>query len=374
MIKKVFIIAGEPSGDLLGAKLMFEMRKQGNFQFYGIGGKAMTEQGLISIFPMEKISLMGFLEIVPKIFMLLKLINFTVLEIKKISPDIFVSIDSPGFCFRVAAKIQNLGFKLIHYVAPSVWAYKPQRARKVAKLYDYIISILPFEPPYFIQHGVFCKFIGHPITEDVKGNKELFMQKYNLAPHEDILCLMPGSRRGEINKLLPIFIEAAQLLREKFPHLHLVVIAFTPFVEEIRQAFAEKNLKVLVITQEDKLNAIAAAKVVLVKSGTSSLEVAYNHTPMVVAYRVNFFSSLLVKMMLRVPYVSIINIIAAKEIIPEFLQKKCKAKYLAPALEELLENQQLREKQISRFKKVIERLSLDQPSARAARIVLELMK
>jgi lipid-A-disaccharide synthase len=276
MVKKVFIIAGEASGDLLGAKLMSEMHTKGNFRFYGIGGKAMIEEGLESIFPMEKISLMGFLEILPKIFMLLKLIDLTVLEIKKFSPDIFVSIDSPGFCFRVAANVQKLGFKLIHYVAPSVWAYKPQRARKIATLYDYIISILPFEPPYFIEQGVFCKFIGHPITEDPKGVKELFMQKYNFSDHDDILCIMPGSRRNEINKLLPIFIETAQLLQQKFPNLHLVVIAFEDFVQEITQAFSDKNLKVLVVSSQDKLNAIAAAKVALVKSGTSSLEVAYN--------------------------------------------------------------------------------------------------
>ena len=227
---KIYIIAGEPSGDAIGAKIINHIKAlSSHVSFYGIGGQEMQKTGLTSLFPMGNISLFGFLEILPHLFNVIKLINLTVKDILDCKPNIVVTIDSPGFCFRVAKKLKKLNFntKLIHIVAPTVWAYKPKRAIKFALVYDHLLSILPFEPPLFEKYNLKTTYIGHPVFEqnfdDV--DVDLFKKKHNIPNSEKIICVTPGSRKSEIIRLLPIFLSALEKVAREFDVICLTVIA-----------------------------------------------------------------------------------------------------------------------------------------------------
>jgi lipid-A-disaccharide synthase len=375
--KIIYIIAGEASGDILGAKLMRAIKiKNHNIDFFGIGGNAMKEEGLKSLFPIRELSIMGFFEIIPHIPAILKRIRQTIENIKLLSPNILITIDSPGFCFRVAKKIKNYkNIKLIHYVAPSVWAYKPGRAKKIAKIYDHLLALLPFEPPYFEKCGLKCEFIGHPLVEDSFKNNNEFRFKHKINPNNKLLCVMPGSRTGEIDKLLPIFADAIKILQQKMNNLTVVVISTNELATKIKNLLGENNLKVIITTTElGKREALAAANIALVKSGTSSLEVSLAKVPMVVAYKVNKLSAILLKLMLKVKFVSLVNIIENRLIIPEFLQEKCNADDLAKALENLLNDHQQRDLQLFHQYQALLKLGLNDnisPSEKAAKIILK---
>ncbi len=373
--KKIFIIAGEQSGDNMGAKLMQALLEQDkNIEFFGIGGALMGKEGIKSLFPMSELSIMGFFEIIPHIPSMLRRIRETVNKIKKISPHVVITIDSPGFCFRVAKKLVGHNIKLIHYVAPSVWAYKPGRAKKIAKIYDHLLAILPFEPPYFTKEGLKCSFIGHPIVEDKLGNGKEFRFNHKIDPNNKILCVMPGSREAEIDRLLPIFSGVIKRLLGKIPNLSVVINSTEQMAVKIKAMLGENKLKIIILTQEqNKKNALAAANFALVKSGTSSLEVALAKVPMVVAYKVNKFSAMLLKMMLKVKFVSIINIIENKQVIPEFLQDDCNVSNLSKKLEQLITDKVKRDTQLAYCYQAITKLGLNDnktPSQKAALIIL----
>jgi lipid-A-disaccharide synthase len=376
----IFLIAGEASGDNLAAKLMAALKKQSAKQinFYGIGGPKMEAEGLVSLFPFEELSLMGFVEILPHLFKLLKRIKQTANTILDLNPEAVITVDSPGFSFRVMEQIKHSNVKKIHYVAPSVWAYKPKRAAKVARLYDHLLTLLPFENPYFEKEGLQCTYIGHPIVEDYQQHGESnFRQIHNLSEQDILLCMMPGSRLSEINRLLPIFLESCEILTQKIPSLKIALIAMPNLkarIEEIITTYPA--LHILLIDPSHKEEVFRSANIALIKSGTSSLEVAMWKVPMVVAYKVNKISALILKAMLKVKFVSLVNIINNQIVIPEFLQNTCKANLIADKLCELLNDQEAREWQIARSEQALIQLGLNSrplPSDKAAQAVLEVI-
>ncbi len=381
MTKKIFIIAGENSGDAIGAKLMRALKKQSgeSLEFSGIGGHEMAGEGLSSLFPMQELSIMGMAELIPHIPNILYRINQTVEKIREINPDILVTIDSPGFTFRVAEKLRQTAFKKLHIVAPSVWAWKPHRAAKIAKLYDHLLAFLPFEPPYFIKEGLACTYIGHPVTEEEfdKKKKAELKNKYNIASEAPILAVMPGSRSSEIKPLLPIFREAIILLARKFRNLHVAMLATPQFEKTINENVKHWQVRYSVITdRNDKKSAMAGADVALVKSGTSTMEVAIAKTPMVITYKVNPISAYLARRMLKIKYANLINIILDREVIPELLQERCTPELITSELTKLLTNPRTRDKQIKECGPVLEQLGLgdkNTPSEKAAKIILEMI-
>lgn len=318
MARKIFIIAGEASGDWMGAKLIRELRAlDPKAEITGIGGPKMIAQGFTSLFPMQELSLMGFAEILPHARNLTRRIKQTAAEIEKQKPDIVVTIDSPGFNMRVAKRIQHMraiSATLIHYVAPTVWAYKPERAEKVNRLFHKLLCILPFEPAYFKN----AEFIGHPVLEDGldKGDAAAFRKRHNIT--EDFICIMPGSRKGEVNKLLPIFLEAAKILNKK----PVVIVADN----------VQINADVLTVHNSEKLDCFAASSMGIIKSGTAGLEYAFSGHPYVVAYKMNPISAWMVKRMIRIKFLSLVNIIFNREVIPELLQENCTPENIAKAL------------------------------------------
>lgn len=379
MTKTFFIIAGEASGDVLGAKLMANLKKLSSeeAEFYGVGGEKMEEQGLKSQFPMSELSLLGFMEILPHIPNLLNRIDQVAKEIISIKPDVVITIDAPAFNFRVARKLKDSGIKIVHYVAPSVWAYKPGRAKKIAKLYNHLLCLLPFEPPYFEKVGLSASFVGHPILEEsFEGEGDLFRQKYSLNEEQKLICLMPGSRNSELERLLPVYKETISLLNKTFSNMTVVVLATERLKQKIYQETQDWPVKVIVCTERDEKNdALAASDVALAKSGTGTFEPAIAEVPMVIAYKVNPFSAWMLRRMIRIKYVNLLNIIMEREIIPELLQKNCTPEKLSDQISDLLLNEEKREEQLEGVKEALVRLGYggkQSPSEKAARMILDL--
>ncbi len=374
----IFLIAGEASGDNLGGKLMAALKHESAhpLTFSGVGGERMQEQGLKSLFPMRELSIMGFAEIIPHIPHLLGRIRETAEAIKQQRPDVVVTIDAPEFSFRVVKKLQGSGIPCIHYVAPSVWAYRPKRAAKIAKLYSHLLALLPFEPPYFEKEGLPCSFIGHSIIEDSKhqGDAERLRQTHLLAPDAPLLCVMPGSRRSELTRLWPVFAETLTRLKTRQPELGVVIPTIPALVETLTPLVAALPFPVIVTTTpEDKQDAYAASTVALAKSGTNTLELGLANVPMVVAYKVKPFSAWLAKRLLQIPYVSLVNLIEKREVIPEYLQENCTPAKLEAALCALLQSEEKRHAQQQGIHHALLQLGLGQscpPSVRAAQVVL----
>ncbi len=339
---KIVLLATEPSGDVLGARLLVALRaaSPAPVQFSGIAGPLMQAEGCPSLFPMAELSLMGLAEILPHLPRLLRRIRETVDFILNTQPDVVVTIDGPGFNFRVARALRERGYRgrLMHLVAPSVWAWKPGRARKIARWYDHLLTLLPFEPPYFTVHGLAATCIGHPILEcgADTGDGDAFRARHGLAPSQPLLAVLPGSRRGEVSRLLPVFGAAVARLVRDLPGL-VVAIPVVPHVaESIRIATADWAARVVCVEQDEKYDLMAASQAALAASGTVTLELALAGAPTVVAYRLHPLTWALARRLVKVKYASLVNILQDQMILPEFLQDACTPDALADALEGFL--------------------------------------
>jgi lipid-A-disaccharide synthase len=240
-VKSLYVIAGEASGDILGGKLMTSLYQKldGNVQFFGVGGPYMQEAGLESFFPMNDLSVMGLMEVLPKLPLLMRRLKEVEGDIRLKRPDALVTIDAPGFNFRVAKKLASSPFPIIHYVAPSVWAYHKDRAKKCAAFLDHLLTLLPFEPPYFTEHQLETTFVGHSILEsgaDV-ADGALFRQKHKIGQDVPLLCILPGSRAMEINKLTPVFAKSFEKLQRFFPGIKAVIPTLPSLLPQLKQLF-----------------------------------------------------------------------------------------------------------------------------------------
>lgn len=342
---RVFIIAGEASGDNLGAALMAGLHElHPGVEFAGIGGVAMQGQGMDSLFAMDELSLMGLVEILPKYLHLKRRISETAEAALAFRPDVVLSIDAPDFCLRVARLIKaKSDVKTVHYVAPSVWAWRPKRADKMAQVIDHVLTLLPFEPPYMQEAGMGADFVGHPVVaEPVATGAEVaaFRTQSGLGDSE-LLLLLPGSRRGEISRLLPIFKEVVARLHHERPDLRAVMPLAPGTAAIVREAVQDWPQTPVLITPEDagaKRAAFKAADAALAASGTVTLELAASATPMLVAYDFNWLTWIILKRMVKIDSVCLVNLVSDTRIVPEFLGDRCRAELIAPALNDLLNN------------------------------------
>jgi len=379
----VYIIAGEPSGDLLGGRLMAALTSLAStntsITYGGIGGDKMLEQGLNSLFPMAELSIMGVAEVVPKLPKLISRIRQTAEDIKRLKPDVVITIDAPDFCFRVVKKVRKLGIPLVHMVAPSVWAWRESRALKTAKLVDHLLTLLPFEPPYFEKYGLDSTFIGHPVLESGadQGLAQRFRETHNVTPNQKLLTVLPGSRAGEILKLLPIFKETIAALAGDSGNL-ITVMPIAQGRQSLLKPFIENwpTPLICIDNDDDKFDAFAATDVALAASGTVSLELAMAGTPSIIAYRLNAITYWLAKKLIRVKYANLVNILLGEAAIPEFLQNACTAKNLKPSLLELLNDPGKCQQQKLKYKKALSYLGGDEqrPSHRAAIKILSILQ
>lgn len=376
----VFLIAGEPSGDALGARLMTALKSKtgGRVRFAGIGGPAMIGQGMESLFSMQELAVMGLAEVLPRIFQLKRRIDETVATVKAAHPDVLVTIDAPDFCLRVAKRLKGQGVALAHYVAPSVWAWRPGRARKVAAFLDHLMTLLPFEPPYFAREGLAATFVGHPVLESGadRGDGPGFRKRHGIAPNASVLVLLPGSRRGEIARLIGAFGETFAALRQAKPGLVGVLPTVDAVRADVEAAVARWPAQPIVVTGEtEKFAAFAAAAAALAASGTVALELAMAKTPMVIAYRMNPATAWLARRLIRVRFVTLLNLVLDRAAVPELLQNDCVPDKLAAAVARLLDDPAARTEQVAATTAALAALKPEGalPSEKAAEVVLSLV-
>ncbi len=378
----IFIIAGEASGDLLGANLMRALKQERpDAVFHGIGGSKMVAEGLKSLFPMEELSVMGIAEVLPRLFTILRRIRQTAQEIERLRPDAVITIDSPDFCFRVVKKFKSRikTIPCIHYVAPSVWAWRPGRAEKVAKFLDHILTLLPFEPPYFQEHGLGATFVGHSVVERMenRGQGDRFRQKYSLKPDQPVLCMLPGSRMSELSRLLDKFSETADIvLRNR--HQAVIVIPTLPHLKSvIEKFFVGRGINpILVYDEQEKFDAFAASHVAIAASGTVSLELAMTDTPHIIAYKLSPVSAMVARHLVKTPYVNLINILLKRRSVPELLLDQCEPGPMSKELMRLMDSKDARTAQLMDFREALIKIGLGdpvKPSQRAAKAVLSVI-
>lgn len=378
----IFLIAGEPSGDALGAHLMAAIKELtgGRARFAGIGGPGMIGEGLESLFPMAELSVMGLVEVLPRAPRLLRRIGETVAAIRDLNPDAVVTIDAPGFCFRVAARLKKAGRRgavippIVHYVAPQVWAWRPGRARTLARIIDHLLVLLPFEPPYFEKYGLACTYVGHPAfeSETHHGNGGAFRAKFGIAADDPVLCLLPGSRIGEVSRLLPIYRATVERLMRQMPRLRIVCATAAAAADRVKSEVATWPVVVRVAEDDSRFDCMAASDVALAASGTVTLELARAGVPMVVAYRMNPITAWLARRVVRVQYANLANLVLGRGAIPELLLEDCYPEALASALLRLLRDEGERQRQRAAMAEALARLGSGgpRPSLRAAKAVL----
>jgi lipid-A-disaccharide synthase len=374
----IFIIAGEASGDVLGARLMAALRRRRDgLEFSGIGGARMAEAGLTSQFPMQELAVMGLAEILPRILPLRRRIAETIAAIKSQKPDIVVTIDSPGFCTRVLKGISGSGIRRVHYVAPQVWAWRQSRVKHYPGLWDQLLCLLPFEVAFFAPHNVNPLFVGHPVLESGadKGNAARFFTTQGILPSAVPVVLMPGSRVTETSRLMPVFRDTIARLSAAVPNLVPVLAAAPGVADAVAAQTSDWNVEPVIVRDiAARYDAFAAAKAALTKSGTSTLELAMAGVPMAVTYRVNPISAALGRRLIKVKHVAMINLLAGDALVPELLQQDCTPEKLSATLLELLTDPAAAQAQKNGFATALATLRppLGDPSDAAAAAILSL--
>ena len=382
MSKKIFLIAGEPSGDALGVSLIRSMRAQSEepLEIIGIGGPLMEqEEGFESLMDMDELSVMGIWEVIWQLPRLIGLVNGVIEEIEKQKPDVLVTIDFPDFNFAVGQRLKKRGnFKgrHVHYVAPTVWAWRPGRAKKVAKFLNGMICLFPFEPAYFTKHGLKALFVGHPLVERGmdSASAERFRKAFEIAPETKIVGLFLGSRQSELKNMSSDLLESAQIVSEQYPDIMVIIPTLPKLEYDIRKMVENFDVPTIVVSNpEYKWDAFAASDVGIAVSGTVGLELAYMGEPHVIAYKVHFVNWLIIKLLAKVKYAHLANILMEKEVIPEYLQAKCNSTNISKGVLRLLKKENVREELVASLIELKTKLQGDparMPSDRAAAFVL----
>lgn len=337
----VFIIAGEPSGDRLGAAVMVGLKaERPDVVFDGVGGPLMQAEGLVSRFPMQELSVMGIAEILPKYRALKRRIRETADQVVTGVPDVMITIDSPDFSLRVAKLVKaGSNIRTVHYVAPSVWAWRAGRAAKMARVIDHVLALLPFEPPLMQDAGMACDFVGHPVVgEPLASDAEIAAFRRDHLGDAPTLLVLPGSRRSEVGRLSETFGAAVSQFAQDVPGLRVVVPTLAHLYDDVSRMVGEWDVESCVFSSDSpegmaqKRSAFATADMALAASGTVSLELAANATPMVIAYDMNRISRAIIRRMLRVDTVTLVNLVSETRVVPEFIFGDCQADKIAGGL------------------------------------------
>ena len=381
-VTSIYVLALEPSGDILGARLIDALRDQASesVSFSGVGGTAMKAAGLDSLFDPSDLAILGIFEVLPKARTVLRRVRDVLADIERIHPDVLVTIDSWGFTGRVhkALAKKNSTVKRVRYVAPQVWAWRPGRAKQLSGWIDHLLTLFPFEPPLFERHGLAATWVGHPVTETVFGGSSTrFRSENSLDADAQVLTVLPGSRKSEIHTLMPVFGQAIAQLADRLPEISVAIPTVAHVEAEVR-AWAE-TLPIaahVVVGSDARDDAFAASSAALSASGTVTLELARAELPHAIAYKVNPFSAFVFRRLAKTRYVNLINVLMGEEVVPECLQERCTAEVLSEVVYSLMESEPQRRKQLYAFHSALAQLSPGEvaPSDGAAKIILELSK
>ncbi|MBL8631534.1 MAG: lipid-A-disaccharide synthase [Rhodospirillaceae bacterium] len=374
----VYVVAAEPSGDHIGALLIKALKEeaQGRIRIAGIGGPAMVKAGLRSLFNPADLALLGIFEVLPKARMVLKRVAQTVADIETRNPAVLVTIDSWGFTGRIHERLakKNSLIKRVRYVAPQVWAWRPGRAKQLARWIQHLMTLFPFEPPYFTKYGLETSWVGHPVLESGadKGDAARFRQAHDISADETLLTVLPGSRSGEVSRLLGVFGDTVRALAQQVPNLRIVVPTVANVEARVRAGVAAWPGQPIVV-MADHYDAFAASRAALAASGTVSLELAMAGLPHVIAYKVNPLSALALRMLIKTKFVNLVNVLLGRVAVPERLQGDCNGSVLTADMLRLMNDEAVREAQKADFKTALAKLAPEglTPSRQAARKVLE---
>ena len=372
-MKKIFILTGEPSGDKLASKVISKLQKNDpNIEYSCVGGTHLNSLGIKSIFELKEITYIGFTSVLLNIFKIKSKINKTVDEIIRFNPDVLFSVDSPDFTLRVAEKVKKLNDKIktVHYVAPQVWVWREGRVKKFKKFLDHILLLFDFEKKYFDKERIPNTFVGHPLLEQESKNKIDLTSI--ISNDKKIISLFPGSRLSEVNLLLPILIDFINMMNKKFDNFTFVFHATDENKSLISDKVKNTNLENIEIISDENIKKQILNKSIFAvsKSGTISLEICNAKVPSIIIYKMNFLNFLIVKMLVKIKFANIINIINNKEIIPELIQKECNAKEIYNSVIYFLKNPELMKKQINDCEETLTKIRSKTSSSDEASSVL----
>lgn len=382
MALKIFITAGEASGDILGVRLMRALREAApGCEFRGVGGAAMTAEGLQTLFPIQDLSVMGIAEVIPRLPKILRRIRQTVAAAKAFQPDIFITIDSPDFSFRVARALKQAGGaspKMFHYVAPTVWAWRAERAKKIAALYDGILCLLPFEPPYFERAGMKAAFVGHAMMESGldSASGAAFRERHGIPADAFVLGTLFGSRMGELNRMGPVLRAAALQMAKEDRALHIVAPTLPHLQREVMNYMQKMPCAThITVDREEKAQAFRAMDLALATSGTVGLELAVADVPHIIGYKMSGMTYDMVKKRIKIKYAHLANILLDAPVVPEFIQDSCQPDLMARTLHILRSDRMERLRQKQSFEKVRSLIAAPNdektPSQMAAAFILD---
>ncbi|MDA9437506.1 lipid-A-disaccharide synthase [Bradyrhizobium sp. CCBAU 51627] len=380
--RKIFLIATEESGDRLGSALMKVLRQRlgDGVQFEGVGGRTMAREGLETLFPIEELSIVGFAAVLQQLPKILRLIRETADAVTDSAPDALVIIDSPDFTHRVARRVRakNPAIPIIDYVSPSVWAWRPGRARAMLGYVDHVLGLLPFEPEEYRKlKGPPCSYVGHPLVEQLGSLRPDAGEQRRRDSEPPVLLVLPGSRRSEIRHHLGLFGAALGRLQAEGRAFELMLPTMSHLEAAVREGVANWPVKPqIVVGETEKRSAFRIARAALAKSGTVTLELALSGIPMVTAYRVGATEAFILRRAIQVSSVILANLVIGKDVIPEFLQEDCTPEKLAGALSEVLTDSPMRKQQVEAFAQLDTIMSTGNksPSVLAADIVLATMR
>ena len=378
---KLVIITGEESGDILGASLMSALKKiyMNPIDLYGIGGKELEKHNIKKFYNISEINVMGLIEVIPKVFKIKKIISTTVERILKINPDLVITVDSPDFNLRIASKLKykNPEIKIIQYVAPSVWNWRPKRIEIVKKSIDHLLTILPFEKRIFDKKSIPTTFVGHPITQiDLSKFNEVKPEEIDKSITKPIFLILPGSRLSEVKKLLPIFIDSINNLA--FSNMFDFILPTTESMKSVVKSIISSktlNFNLIIFNDEEKkYKSFSLANYALIASGTVGLELSYFNVIYISAYKFNLITYSLLKFLVKSKFGNLINIIQGKMVIPELIQKNCNSKKINSELEKLIKNDDYQKSIKDNVSLALEKLSLNELSSMvAAKTVLKVL-
>ncbi len=377
----VFLVAGETSADMIGGRLMAELRRrtEGRVRFAGVGGPRMVEQGLESLYPMEDLTVVGITEIVPHLPRIVRRLNRTASEVRRLEPDAVLCIDTSAFSRALARRLRSVRSPIIQYKAPQAWAYWPGRARTMARCFDHVLMIFPFEPEFFARYGVEGSFIGHPAAESGAdaGDGAGFRARNSIAPDGKLLAMLPGSRPGEVGWSLDIFAETAAILAQRVPDLTVVVPTVESVAARVEAAVGHWPARTIVVRgQGERYDAFAAADAALTVTGTVTAELMLARVPFVGCYRGSALTAWMARRITTVDYFTVVNLLLDRPAVPELLQEECRPERLAEACFDLLSDREAREGQQRAFDETVPMLRADtqRPTERTAEVVLELIE
>lgn len=378
--KKILIVAGEPSGDLHASNLVKDLKTLNqNLEFFGLGGSLSKKAGVDVIFDISKLALVGVVEVIKNIFTVGKVYKDLILRIDSTPPDLAILVDYPGFNLRLARELKKRSITTVYYISPQLWAWGKNRVHIIKKCIKKILVFFKFEEELYKKYGIDVEFVGHPLLDIVKmtSSKENILENHRLSVGKTTIALLPGSRGIEVKLLLPIMVNAAEIIGKKFGNVQFVVakhpdLPMSSYEEEIKSSDITEHIKIR-ITDGDTYNILGISDFAIVASGTATLETAVIGTPFIIVYKANLLTYLLYKVVTTIPFLGLVNIIAKKEIAPELLQFDATPKKIANKVIEILGNEKERTMMREELKRVASSLGTPGAAMRAARAILPLL-